>query len=85
MHDTQELFPIQASATEFDSPIADVVFVALRNTGYVQLRDLHVHVDGQDVILRGRLPSYYLKQIAHSVVLAVPGVRTIHDAIDVVS
>ncbi|MDB5336379.1 MAG: hypothetical protein JWN70_1998 [Planctomycetaceae bacterium] len=71
-------------ATKFESRIADEVLMALRNTGYAQLPDLDIRVDGQDVFLKGRLPSYYLKQKAHFAALAVPGVRTIVDQIDIV-
>ena len=57
---------------------------ALRNTGYRQLLDLQVRVDGHDVILRGRLPSFYLKQVAQHTVSILPGVNVVLDAIDVI-
>lgn len=76
--------PIPLSATGSESPNAETVALALRNTEYLQLQDLNVRVDGDAVILRGRLSSYYLKQLAYQAVLAVPGIHTILDAIDVV-
>lgn len=82
---SQEMLSVQPAPTELETRIGDAIAVAFRYSGYVQLRDLSVRVDGHEVILHGRVPSYYLKQIAHHVALAVPGVHSILDAIDVVS
>lgn len=82
---SDEMLTDPPATTAIESRIGDAIEVALRDTGYAQLRDLNVRVDGHDVILLGRLPSYYLKQIAHHVVMAVPGVHSIKDAIDVVN
>lgn len=84
MVDSQSSPPVPPAATDFESRIAEDVIMALRNTGYAQLPELEIRVDGHDVFLKGRLPSYYLKQKAHYAVLAVPGVHTIVDEIDVV-
>lgn len=46
---------------------------ALLATGHRVLRGITVSVRDRSVILRGRVPSYYLKQLAQSVVLAAPG------------
>ena len=69
----------------FEDPLTEAITGALRDTGYHQLLGLQVRVDGHEVILRGRLPTYYLKQIAHQAVSQVPGVNVILDNIDVVS
>lgn len=69
--------------TDFEGRIAHDVVMALRSTGYAQLPELEIRVDGHDVFIKGRLPSYYLKQKAHYAVLAVPGVHTIIDDIDI--
>ncbi len=81
----QILLPIQPTEMDMETQLAENVYLALRNAGYAQLQNLKVQVDGRDVILQGRLPSYYLKQIAHHVVLAVTGVQRIVDKIDVVN
>ena len=81
----QVLLSVQPITSAIIEPLAEAITGALRKTGYRQLLDLQIRVDGHDVILRGRLPSYYLKQIAHHVVSTVPGVNLILDAIDVVS
>lgn len=84
MTTNQVLLPGPLVATQFESQIADEVMFALRQTGYAQIPDLEIRVDGHNVFLKGRLPSYYLKQKAHRAVLAVPGVHTIIDEIDIV-
>lgn len=82
---TQYLSPDQSSCHSSADSLATAITGALRKTGYRQLLDLQVRVDGHDVILRGRLPSFYLKQLAQHTVSVVPGVKVILDAIDVVN
>lgn len=68
-----------------DARMAARIERALRDTGYLSLRDLEIIVTEGLVVLRGRLPSYYLKQVAHATAGAVPGVAEILDELDVVS
>jgi osmotically-inducible protein OsmY len=56
---------------------------ALLATRYAPLGAVEVHVQGQLVILRGRVPSYYLKQVAQSVTLAVAGGHQVRNELDV--
>jgi hypothetical protein len=56
---------------------------ALRATGYLSLRGIAVSIDGQRAILTGRVPSYYLKQIAQTAALAVPGVLGLRNDVEV--
>jgi osmotically-inducible protein OsmY len=62
-----------------DLHLAERVERALRATGYGPLRDLEVTVHMQLVILGGRVPSYYLKQVALATTLAVPGVEQVRN------
>ena len=64
--------------------LAERVERALRATGYGPLRGVEVTVHARYVILGGRVPSYYLKQVAQTTALAVPGVRHLRDDLDVV-
>lgn len=41
--------------------------------------------DDRDLVLTGRLPTFYLKQLVQEAVRHVPGVRNIYNRIDVVS
>ena len=58
---------------------------ALRQTGYGQLRMLDLRRDGDSVVLAGRVPTYFLKQLAQSVAMGVPGVGRVDNEIRVVS
>src|SRR5262245_35485123 len=55
--------------------LASRIEQALRATGYPPLRNLHVLAVEGIAILRGAVPSYYMKQIALAAVSVVPGVR----------
>jgi osmotically-inducible protein OsmY len=46
---------------------------------------IEVSVMGRLVILRGRVPSYYMKQLAQAAVLDVPGVHELRNDVQVVS
>jgi len=67
-----------------DFSLAERVERALRATGYGSLRAVLVSASAGVVILLGRVPSYYLKQIAQATALAVPGAHQIHNGLDVV-
>src|SRR5690349_11610121 len=67
-----------ASLTLANAQLLARVDQALRATGYLSLRELKCTVGEGLVTLRGRLPSYYMKQVAHVAVRAVPGVGDIH-------
>jgi osmotically-inducible protein OsmY len=60
------------------------VELALRATGYLPLRGVEVSIDGQRAILTGRVPSYYLKQIAQTAALSVPGVLDLRNDVQVI-
>jgi hypothetical protein len=57
---------------------------ALRATGYPPLRNVHILAAEGIAILRGTVPTYYMKQIAQAAVSGVPGVIDVHNELDVV-
>jgi osmotically-inducible protein OsmY len=63
---------------------ADLAERALRNSPYLALRNVTCDYQGGVLILRGCLPTYYLKQVAQAVVARVEGVRQVANEIDVV-
>jgi osmotically-inducible protein OsmY len=67
-----------------DLCLSERIGEALRAAGYPPLRAIEVAVCDHLVILRGRVPSYYMKQIAQATVLAVPGVQRLCNDLDVV-
>jgi osmotically-inducible protein OsmY len=50
-----------------------------------RLSDVSIDHEGRTVILSGRLPSFYLKQLLQEAVRHVPGVQHVRNQIDVVS
>jgi osmotically-inducible protein OsmY len=52
---------------------------ALRQSGYMQLRRVHVSTRHGQVRLAGRVPTYHLKQVAQQTALGVEGVQTIEN------
>ncbi len=61
----------------------DQVERALRNSPYLALRNVACERRDDVLILRGLLPTYYLKQVAQSVAVQVDGVRQVVNEIEV--
>lgn len=55
----------------------------LRSSGYLALRDVACLARDDEVYLHGRLPSYFLKQLAQEITAGVEGVRRVINRIDV--
>jgi hypothetical protein len=53
----------------------------LRRSGYLALRDVTCDASAGQVSLGGRLPSYYLKQLAQSIIGDIVGVTSVHNEI----
>ena len=67
-----------------DLHLAERVERALHATGYMLLRNIEVAVQARVVTLAGRVPSYYLKQVAQTAALSVPGIHRIQNDLEVV-
>jgi len=67
-----------ADALAFD------VELALRATGYLALRSLAVVVRDGVVVICGRVPNYYMIQMANAVATCAAGVRQVRLELDVV-
>lgn len=63
---------------------ADLAERALRSSPYLALRNVSCGCQDGVLILRGCLPTYYLKQVAQAVVAHVEGVRQVVNEIEVV-
>jgi hypothetical protein len=59
------------------------VLASLIDSGYAALRLIGCDVDHNQVILRGIVPSYHLKQLAQVCALRVEGVGRIHNRLEV--
>lgn len=76
--------PVSFETQEAGPHLVDRLHQALQASGYAQLRRIKVDVQDGCAILQGRVPSYYLKQYAQSLVLAFPGIRRVENEIEVV-
>ncbi len=63
----------------------EVAEARLRGNAYLALRSVSCTYGRGVLTLRGRLPTYYLKQIAIATVSEVEGVERVADEIEVVS
>jgi hypothetical protein len=60
---------VAAHASSCDCTVQFAARAALRNAGYRALVDVECHLVNGSLVLSGTVPSYYLKQVAQSVVL----------------
>jgi len=68
-------------------PRADVVALAqqcLERSPYITVRSVSCECEGGVLFLRGRLPSYYQKQLAQEAVAELKGVRQVVNQTEVV-
>ena len=64
--------------------IVDDLQHALCAIGYAQLRRIGISYHDGCVVLQGRVPTYFLKQLAQSVASSRPGVQVVDNEIEVV-
>ena len=50
-----------------------------------RINDVSINHEGRTLLLTGRLPTFYLKQLVQEAVRHVPGVQKVRNLIDVVS
>jgi hypothetical protein len=65
--------------------LSELAASRLRHSPYLALQHVSCEFRAGVLILRGRLPSYYLKQIAQAVVASVERVERIDNRIEVVA
>jgi osmotically-inducible protein OsmY len=65
--------------------ISEIAQQVLRRSSYFELREVSCDFSGGILTLRGRVPSYHLKQLAQASVADVPGVVEVHNRVEVVS
>ena len=62
-----------------DEHLCDSIIRGLRASGYSPCRDVAVSVRDGHVSIRGRVPTYYLKQVAQSAAMSVDGIKSIEN------
>jgi osmotically-inducible protein OsmY len=73
--------PADALAPQLN--LEDRVRLTFDQLGYPQLNAIRCVAKGDQILLTGELNSFYLKQVAQSVVVKIPGVRTVKNEIEV--
>jgi osmotically-inducible protein OsmY len=68
---------------ENEDNLIDQIQHTLSCLGYAQLNSVRCIANGDEVTLTGQLDSFYLKQVAQSVAIKVPGVRNVRNEIQV--
>lgn len=63
--------------------LEDRVRISFDQLGYRQLNAVQCTADGDSMLLTGKLKSFYLKQVAQSVAVKIPGVRSVRNEIEV--
>ena len=63
--------------------LEDRVRLSFEEMGYPQLNAVNCTAEGDRMLLTGVLKSFYLKQVAQSVAVKIPGVREVRNEIDV--
>jgi osmotically-inducible protein OsmY len=61
-----------------------LVELCMRHSGYQELRGVSCDFHEGVLTLRGRVPSYYLKQVAQSLVFDLDGVQELSNRLEVV-
>lgn len=72
-----------ASGSDRDDELRTDVAQALASRGYHALRVLRVSVEDGCVCLHGCVSSYFLKQVAQSAAMSVPGVSRLFNHIEI--
>ncbi|MGD0896491.1 MAG: BON domain-containing protein [Thermoguttaceae bacterium] len=72
-----------ASANGDGTPVATTVRLRFRESHYAVLRQVACEYRDGVLMLRGRVPSYYMKQVAQNIARCVEGVLEIHNQLDV--
>jgi osmotically-inducible protein OsmY len=73
----------ERTAGAYLSPAGRQAEGLLRQSGYLALRGVACDARDGVITLRGRLPSYYLKQVAQSIAARIEGVRRVVNEIEV--
>lgn len=64
-------------------PLSRCVKRSLEESGYPELRNLEVTQGHHQILLQGKVRTYFLKQLAQSLVLSLPGVAAVENQIEV--
>lgn len=66
-----------------DSGLCELAKTRLRKSGYAPLSAISVESRYRALVLSGRVPTYFLKQMAQELALRTPGVQQIRNELQV--
>ncbi len=81
--ETVSRFDLNVDSSPSDRELHAQIDQVLKSTGYGPLRGIHVTAHEGHVHLNGRVPTYYLKQMAQAKVMSLDEVTTLENAISV--
>ncbi len=80
--DRQTTVPAE-DISQIANRVAERAETQLRRNGHVATQDISCSYHEGVLLLRGRVPTYYLKQVAQTVVMRVDGVEQVDNRIEV--
>jgi hypothetical protein len=83
-HPSSTLAPQEPTAADGPAELARAIRSALGRSGYSALKDVACVVTDGVALLRGRVATYHLKQVAQAAAMGVAGVHPVVNRIDVV-
>ena len=75
--------PVKRPTLKFEEELAREIRQALGKTGYAELEQLEIIVNGHDVCLRGGVSSYFLRQKAECAISSVTSISKFQSLIEV--
>jgi hypothetical protein len=84
-HDSAALLERPNPFATLFQEIAEIAQARLRQSSYFELRDVCCDFSGGVLTLRGRVPTYHLKQLVQADVAQVPGVIEVDNRVEVVA
>lgn len=63
--------------------LEELLRISFDQLGYQQLNNIRCEVEGNVMVLSGNLKSFYLKQVAQTVAVKIPGVASVRNQIEV--
>jgi hypothetical protein len=79
----ESLQPYSEPCLTNDDALQKAALELFQSSGYAALRNLRCEVVDADVIVRGEVPSFYLKILAQHLVLSLDRVRSVTNLVDV--
>lgn len=80
---SREGLQLHETSVNADRETARAVRARLQTSGYYYLRALECDCQRGKLVLRGCLPTYYLKQVAQTLASRTPGVESVANEIEI--